>query len=755
MPFNISFIDGALPVSQGGTGSTTQSGAISGLLPTQTGNSGRVLSTNGTTPSWIAVSGTGTVTDVSVATANGVSAVTSNSTTTPAITFTLGNITPNNIIATGTVSGVNLSGINTGDQIITVTGAITGVSTGSGGSTAIVTTIANQVVTFAKMQNIATASLLGRATTGTGSPEIITLGAGLAFTGGALTSTSLNTSGNLTEATSSILNIVGGTGSVGGSGITIEVRQANTSQAGFLSSANWNTFNNKQNALGFTPAVQTSGTSILKGNGSGDFSSATAGIDYEVPLTFSTGLTKVANTVTVNTTQNLLRLSNLTTNGFVRTTGGDGSLSVDTNAYATSANPQISGIVKDINGNNWLGVLTSTSAVNYFAMQNRASGSGVLLSAQGPDATIDIAINPKGTTGRVFLGGAGNGTAALSATSTNTVSNKYFNNTNFSRGLGYQDDTDFTKQMTLSLAGITTGTTRTLTVPNASGTIALTSDITATNSYRKIDITGASDHLLSTDNYVIISFDNTPGNVNIYLPATETAGQEITIKVSKNATATYNSRVNILTNNPTGQIDNKSGNPTPTSQSPYALIVPGSSIKLISKSTITGMSWFAVAMDAKTRDISCSIQTTINPNIPTIPSAAWTKVSFIAGSPPIRAKRDIFQMMTLSGIYNSQFIIPVTGHYSISFSAKFVDALSGNSAGASIYVNGTLSSLQQFFAKDASGRRTALFPKIDVFLLANDIVEYAVFQDSSGNLNIIHFAGYIEYAYSDTLEFNI
>ena len=39
------------------------------------------------------------------------------------------------------------------------------------------------------------------------------------------------------------------------------------------------------------------------------------------------------------------------------------------------------------------------------------------------------------------------------------------------------DDLDATKQMALQASGITTGTTRTLTVPDASGTIALTSDV--------------------------------------------------------------------------------------------------------------------------------------------------------------------------------------------------------------------------------------------------------------------------------------
>lgn len=53
------------------------------------------------------------------------------------------------------------------------------------------------------------------------------------------------TFGNLTELTSSVLTITGGTGCVIGSGTTIQVTQAGTATNGYLSSADWNTFNNK------------------------------------------------------------------------------------------------------------------------------------------------------------------------------------------------------------------------------------------------------------------------------------------------------------------------------------------------------------------------------------------------------------------------------------------------------------------------------------------------------------------------------
>lgn len=62
--------------------------------------------------------------------------------------------------------------------------------------------------------------------------------------------------------------------------------------------------------------------------------SAMAGL-YEVPLTFSTGLTRTTNTITVNSSQIISKLTNLTTNGFIKTGSGDGTLSVDTSTYIT------------------------------------------------------------------------------------------------------------------------------------------------------------------------------------------------------------------------------------------------------------------------------------------------------------------------------------------------------------------------------------------------------------------------------------
>jgi hypothetical protein len=54
---------------------------------------------------------------------------------------------------------------------------------------------------------------------------------------------------DLTEATSAVLTITGGTDAVLGTGTTIQVKQAGSSQSGFLSSTDWTTFNSKQNTI--------------------------------------------------------------------------------------------------------------------------------------------------------------------------------------------------------------------------------------------------------------------------------------------------------------------------------------------------------------------------------------------------------------------------------------------------------------------------------------------------------------------------
>jgi len=82
-------------------------------------------------------SGGGTVTNVSVSSLNGITSSVTNPTSTPFITLGLGDITPNSVVSSGSLSGINLTGINSGDQYIVLSGDVRGE-----GYTAITTALA-------------------------------------------------------------------------------------------------------------------------------------------------------------------------------------------------------------------------------------------------------------------------------------------------------------------------------------------------------------------------------------------------------------------------------------------------------------------------------------------------------------------------------------------------------------------------------------------------------------------------------------
>lgn len=110
----------------------------------------------------------------------------------------------------------NTSNVNSGDQIITLTGNVTGSGTGS-----FAATIANDAVTYAKMQNVSAASkLLGRGSAGgSGDVEEITVGSGLTMTGTTLSASGGGGSGDFVGPASSTDNAIvrmdGTTGKLG------------------------------------------------------------------------------------------------------------------------------------------------------------------------------------------------------------------------------------------------------------------------------------------------------------------------------------------------------------------------------------------------------------------------------------------------------------------------------------------------------------------------------------------------------------
>lgn len=124
------------------------------------------------------------------------------------------------------------------------------------------------------------------------------------------------TTGNLTESTSSVLNIVGGTNAVVGSGTSIQVKQASATLNGYLSSTDWNTFNSKEPALakgnltesvssvltisGGTNAVIGSGTSIEVKQASGSQGGFLASTDFNTFNNKQDALSSGVNIKTIN-----------------------------------------------------------------------------------------------------------------------------------------------------------------------------------------------------------------------------------------------------------------------------------------------------------------------------------------------------------------------------------------------------------------------------------------------------------------------
>ena len=105
----------------------------------QVDSKGRILSiSNGTGGGG---GGGGTVYEVDAVGTNGVTVTGTPITTTGTITVGLGNITPTSVASTGTVTGSNLSGTNTGDQVITLIGDATGISVGTGAATTLSATL--------------------------------------------------------------------------------------------------------------------------------------------------------------------------------------------------------------------------------------------------------------------------------------------------------------------------------------------------------------------------------------------------------------------------------------------------------------------------------------------------------------------------------------------------------------------------------------------------------------------------------------
>ena len=154
-------LTGTIDITNGGTGQTTANAAFNALVPSQTGNTGKYLTTDGTDTSW-ATNPLGTVTSVNLTASTGISVSGGPITTSGSITVT--NTAPDQTVVLNSGTGISTSGTypnftvtNTG---VTSAVAGTGISVSSG-------TGAVTVTNTAPDQTVAIASGTGISVTGT------------------------------------------------------------------------------------------------------------------------------------------------------------------------------------------------------------------------------------------------------------------------------------------------------------------------------------------------------------------------------------------------------------------------------------------------------------------------------------------------------------------------------------------------------------------------------------------------------------
>lgn len=279
--------------------------------------------------------GSGTVTTVSVVSANGLAGSVANATTAPAITLSTtvtgvvkGNGTALSAAVVGTDYSVGTASLATGIlKSTTATGALS------------IASASDLPLVYGNLTDVGTDGIV--VTGGTGA----VLGSGTSLAqhvadsthNGYLSSTdwstfnskqSALTIGDLTDAGTDGIVVTGGTGSVIGAGVSLAQHVSDSTHNGYLSSTDWSTFNGKQAAGNYITALTGDGTAAGPGSAAltlatvnsnvGSFGSSTAIPSFTVngkglitaastnvvvaPAGTLTGTTLAANVVTSSLT---------------------------------------------------------------------------------------------------------------------------------------------------------------------------------------------------------------------------------------------------------------------------------------------------------------------------------------------------------------------------------------------------------------------------------------------------------------------
>ena len=434
-----STLSDTVTIAKGGTGQVTANDALNALLPSQVGASGKVLQSDGTSTSFVAAGGSGTVTSVSVTTANGVSGTVATSTTTPAISLTLGAIVPtsvNSVVVSGAstptlaVTGTtSVSGANTGDQTITLTGDVTGSGTGSFATTIAAGVIVNAdinasaAIVDTKLDTISTALKVSNSATTAASANtasaIVARDASGNFTAGTITAnltgnasgSSGSTTGNAATATLAstatalaTARAINGVNFDGTAAITVTAAGSTLSDTVTV-------------AKGGTGAATLTANNVVLGNGTSAVQFVAPGTSGNVLSSNGTTWSSTAPsaggityTVTKTTTYTAVANDGVLTN----TTGGAFTVTLPA---SPSNGDQI--IVADAGGS-W-----GTNNLTIGRNGNNIADLAEDLVCDISGASVQLVYNSSGTaTWEVFAQIGGNGGTAVTLTGTQTLTNK-------------------------------------------------------------------------------------------------------------------------------------------------------------------------------------------------------------------------------------------------------------------------------------------------------------------------------------------
>lgn len=348
------------------------------------------------------------------------------------------------------------------------------------------------------------------------------------------------TFGNLSESTSSVLTISGGTGSIIGSGVTLQVKQASGSQSGYLSSSDWTTFNSKQSSLTLT-TTGTSGAATLVGatlnipqySGGGitslnsqsgssqSFATATTGTDFSISSVSNThtfaipsasasnrGLLTSTDWSTFNSKEPALTKGNLTesTSSVLTISGGTGSvIGSGTSIQVKRATASVDGYLKATDFSTFAGkqdalTLTTTGTSGAATLTGSTlnipqySGGG---GSSGYIATVTLATFISDASGGLLTAGGWYQVTDCGPSTSYTFSVFALDNTNYSRHV-YYTEPNYNQQLLVE-------------VPDLAGEIYRYHD-GAGNTYNRLDlVTGTPALVINDPTYI--------SNCNFLFPA--------------------------------------------------------------------------------------------------------------------------------------------------------------------------------------------------------------------------------------------